>query len=87
MAIIEVAPSKPSQIVCQLHRETCSHRPLGTAQSNQQLHRTTLKRKRATYSAVTEDKSHFHQTVLEEAPSQTVEWKWREHWYPVAYLK
>lgn len=91
MAGIEVAQSKPSQVTCHtpLYRETCSHRPLSTAQFNRQAHRGTLKRKRVACSAVTEDtsRSHFHQTVLEEAPSQTVKWNWREHWYPVAYLK
>ena len=89
MAFIEVAQPKPSHTFCQLHRETCSHRPLSRAQFDRQVHRTALKRKRVTCTAVCEDTStsYFHQTVLEEAPSQTVEWNWREHWYPVAYLK
>lgn len=89
MAGVEIAQSKPSQVTCQLYRETCSHRPLSTAQFNRQAHRGTLKRKRIACSAGTEDtsRSDFHQTILEEAPSQTVKWNWREHWYPVAYLK
>ena len=89
MVVIEVAQSKSSQMTCQLHRETCTYTALSTAQFSRQLCRVTLKRKRAACSAVIEDTSraHIQQTVLEEAPSQTVKWNWREHWYPVAYLK